>query len=125
MSELSDLAEIQSFLAQSLKEQCPPLRVRKEGPGGLEVCGRKETMQGKQKVDGYYFASTAAKPKDIRFYFFPIYTDPELFQLSEGLQKMLKGKSCFHVKKLSEEQQAEIRKIIALGVNRYNEKELI
>lgn len=125
MNEVKDLAEIQAFLEQSLKAACPPLRVRKESENGLEVCGRKEVMQGKQKVDGFYFASTAAKPKDIRFYFFPIYTDPEIFKLSESLQKMLKGKSCFHIKKLDDALKTELIALIAQGVKRLQEKELI
>lgn len=125
MSEIKDLLEIRNFIEDSLKAACPPLRLRKDGDEGIEVCGRKETMQGKQKVDGYYFASTVPKAKDIRLYFFPIYTDPELFQLSADMQKMLKGKSCFHIKKLNAAQKAELQEIIRKGIDRYKEKELI
>ncbi len=125
MSEVKDLQEVRNFIEGSLKAACPPLRVRKEGENGIEVCGTKETMQGKQKVDGYYFASTVQKPKDIRLYFFPIYTDPDLYQLSEELQKMLKGKSCFHIKRLNDSLKSELQEMIQKGIDRYTEKELI
>lgn len=125
MTELKEVSEIKAFLEASLKALCPPLRVRKEGPNGLEVCGRKEVMQGKQQVDGYYFASTVLKPKDVRLYFFPIYTDPELYTLSPDLQKMLKGKSCFHLKGLTPAVQAELQEMMAVGLRRYQEKELL
>ncbi len=125
MSEVKDLLEIRSFLEDSLKAACPPLKVNKQGPNGLEVTGTKEVMQGKQKVAGHYFASTVEKPKDIRFYFFPIYTDPEIFSLSEGMQKMLKGKSCFHIKRLDDSLKAEVQDMIAKGIKRMQEKELI
>jgi hypothetical protein len=76
-------------------------------------------------VDGHYFASTVLKPKDVRFYFFPIYTDPELCTLSPDLEKMLKGKSCFHIKRLNTELKQEVENMIAVGLKRYQEKEII
>lgn len=125
MNETKDLIEIRSFLEQTLRDACPPLQIRKEGPNGLEAAGTIEAMQGKQKVDGFYFASTVVKPKDIRFYFFPLYTDVELFKLSPELQKMLKGKTCFHIKRLDDALKAEVQKIVEIAVARYQEKGLI
>ena len=83
-------------------------------------------MQGKQKVDGIYFASVVPKPKDIRLYFFPIYTHAAGFEnISEGLQKCLKGKSCFHIKKLSPELESDITAMVKRGVDLYKKDELI
>ena len=103
MDEVKDLDQIQDWLHQCLKSLGAPLQVRKEGERGLEIAGTKRVMQGKQEVDGFYFASTVCKPKDIRLYFFPIYTDPDLYELSADLEKMLKGKSCFHIKRLNDD----------------------
>ncbi|MDC1211984.1 hypothetical protein N8Z73_00745 [bacterium] len=86
---------------------------------GQEFEGTKPGMQGKQKVDGYYFASILPKPKDCRLYFFPIYTHADEFELSDELKKCLKGKSCFHIKKLSNELEIEIKGMIEKGVNLY------
>lgn len=125
MSETKDLQEIKSFLEQILRDACPPLQIRKEGPNGVEAAGTIEAMQGKQKVDGYYFASTVEKPKDIRFYFFPLYTDAGLFQLSADLQKMLKGKTCFHIKKLDDALKRELQEMVKIALGCYQEKGLI
>ena len=87
---IKDLSQIEAFLRQVLIEQQPLLRIRKNETDVLEACGTKEAMQGKQKVDGFYFASIMPKPKDVRFYFFPLYTHVDRFKLSPDLQKMLK-----------------------------------
>lgn len=121
----TDLTEIQETLKNILKAQIPPLRIRKDEPSVFEVCGTKEAMQGKQKVDGYYFASIMPKPKDIRLYYFPIYTHVNEFSLSVELKKCLKGKSCFHINKLSTEVEKEIEEMVAKGVELYVKDGLI
>tara|TARA_R110002050_G_scaffold136928_1_gene260244 strand:- start:3383 stop:3754 length:372 start_codon:yes stop_codon:yes gene_type:complete len=119
-----DLGEIETFLRQLLIDQQPALRIRKNETEVLEACGTKEAMQGKQKVDGFYFASIMPKPKDVRFYFFPLYTHVDAFTLSPDLQKMLKGKTCFHIKQLNDDLKVEIRAMIESGVKIFQEQGL-
>ena len=121
----TDVAEIQETLKDILKAHVPTLRIRKDEPTVLEMCGTKEVMQGKQKVDGYYFASVMPKAKDCRLYYFPIYTHKDEFSLSDDLQKTLKGKSCFHFKKLSPEMEKEIGEMVKTGVELYDKNGLI
>lgn len=121
---IKDLQEIENALRGLLLDQEPTLRVRKNKPDLLEMCGTKEAMQGKQKVDGFYFASIMPKAKDIRFYFFPLYTHVDRFKLSPDLQKMLKGKTCFHIKQLNEDLKTEIRTMIETGVKIFQEQDL-
>ncbi|MEM1134695.1 MAG: hypothetical protein AAGI07_02565 [Bacteroidota bacterium] len=122
----TDLIEIQNILKSLLTKHVPPLQIRKDNENVFELAGTKEAMQGRQKVDGFYFGSVVPKPKDIRLYFFPIYTHPEKFHpISEALNKFLKGKSCFHIKRLSPELEKEIDEMITLGVNIYKKNELI
>lgn len=120
-----DLPELDTHLKDFLRAQCPPLTVRKDNENVFEVAGTKPTMQGKQKVDGFYFASIMPKPKDVRFYFFPIYTHPDSFKLSPELQKLLKGKSCFHLKNVNDDLFEEIKGIITTGVDIYLKDNLI
>ena len=122
---ITDLSEIQTTLQELLKAHVPPLQVRKDNENVFEVAGTKEAMQGKQKVDGFYFGSVVPKPKDIRLYYFPIYTHVDQFSLSPDLQKCLKGKSCFHIKKLSPELVEEIKSMIDSGVAIYQKDNLI
>lgn len=120
-----ELTEIHQTLKSLFLEHVPPLQVTNDSEQGFEIAGTKEAMQGKQKVKGYYFGSIVPKPKDIRLYFFPIYTDPDQFELSPELKKMLKGKSCFHIKKLNDELIGEIRKMMRKAIKIYQEKGLV
>lgn len=122
---MNDLQDLQNHLKKVLTDLCPPLSVRKDNEQVFEVAGTKPAMQGKQKVDGYYFASVVPKPKDIRLYFFPIYTHADAFELSEDLKKLLKGKSCFHLKNVNEKVLEEIEEMIKKGIHLYEADDLI
>jgi hypothetical protein len=77
-------------------------------------------------VDGLYFASVVPKPKDIRLYFFPIYTHVDEFKsISPALRKMLKGKSCFHIKNLDKGLKIEVTEMIQLGIKIFQKDGLI
>ena len=82
-------------------------------------------MQGKQKVDGFYFGSVVPKPKDVRLCYFPIYTHPTEFAPSDELKRCLKGKSCFHIKIISPEMDKEITEMVAKGVSLYDKDRLL
>ena len=120
-----DLTALEEQLKELLRAHCPPLQVRQDNEKVFEVAGTKPALQGKQKVDGFYYASVMPKPKDVRFYFFPIYTHPDSFNLSPELQKLLKGKSCFHLKTVDDNLLEEIRVIITHGVSLYQMENLI
>lgn len=116
----TDLKEIRESLVSQFQDFLPPLKVRKSSYECYELSGTIKAMQGKQEVDGFYFATVVPKPKDIRLYFFPIYTHvAEYGLLSDELKKCLKGKSCFHIKKLSDQMEAEIKGMIQKGVDLY------
>lgn len=126
MSETKDLEEIKSRLRKILLDEQPTLRMRKDTDAVLEACGTKEVMQGKQKVDGHYFASIMPKPKDVRFYFFPIYTHVDEYEwVPDSVRKMLKGKSCFHIKSLDSDSEKAIKKMVKNGVKLYKKDGLI
>lgn len=117
---MADLAAIRTQLMNILKAQQPVLKIVHDNESKFEVSGTVPTMQGKKKVEGIYFASVIPKPKDVRLYFFPIYTHKEQMpELSPTLQKYLKGKSCFHIKDLDESLEKEISDLVAAGVAAY------
>ncbi|MCB0661613.1 MAG: hypothetical protein KDC24_02645 [Saprospiraceae bacterium] len=126
MAEITDLQAIENSLKEMLKAQAPHLQIRTDSPTNFEAAGTKPAMQGKQKVNGFYFASVMPKPKDVRFYFFPIYTHPDAFSdISDEFRKCLKGKSCFHIKKMSPGLKDEIEAAIQKGVELYQKDDLI
>ena len=122
-----DLEYIENFLIRSLKKHKSVFKEGTNASGNYEVHGTIEAMQGKQKVDGYYFSTVVPKPKDVRLYFFPMYTHREkLFDgMSVELAKFLKGKSCYHIKFLNDVLEVEIDKLIATAVRIYQEDGLL
>ena len=122
----TDLKEIEGAFKIMIKRLDPSIKIRVDNEKTFEAAGTIPAMQGKQKVDGYYFASVMPKPKDVRLYFFPIYTHTDAFSdVSDELRKCLKGKSCFHVKKLSPELESEFNSMIKKGAELYKKEGLI
>lgn len=123
---IKDINEIRETLVAILNEHMGALRARHDSFEKYEICGCKEVMQGKQKVDGHYFASVIPKAKDVRLYYFPIYTHKDnMGTLSEPLGKMLKGKSCFHIKYMDDAIKKEITSLVSKGVKAYKSDGLI
>ncbi|MDZ7848238.1 MAG: hypothetical protein U5L96_16610 [Owenweeksia sp.] len=122
-----DVKEMREKLTSLLMDHQGLLEVAEDSPEKFEVQGTVPTMQGKKQVDGIYFASVVPKPKDVRLYFFPIYTHAADFkgQLPQALRKSLKGKSCFHLKKIDEEQEQNLRQLITRGVELYKKDGLL
>jgi hypothetical protein len=123
---MNELSTIRQKLEGMLTAHQPHLQVSKRSDTNLEVSGTKEVMQGKKKVDAHYFASVMPKPKDVRFYFFPIYTHADAFEgIPASLRKCLKGKSCFHIKTMDAELETAINAMVDKGVQLYLKDELI
>ena len=109
-----------------LDDYTPPLQKRQSSSTAAEYAGTREVMQGRKKVDGHYFASLQVKPRDLRFYFFPVYTHADSYpDIPAKLQKCLKGKSCFHLKNIEERDLKDLAEMIEHGVNLYKQHELI
>ena len=120
-----EVEAIQNRLRQIMMTHMGPLMISKESDANLEITGTIKAQQGKQMVDGHYFCSIMSKPKDVRFYFFPIYTHVGEFSLSPELDKMLKGKSCFHIKYLTDGLESEIKGMVKKGIEVYQKHGLI
>ena len=121
----TSISSIHAELLKMLRAQSLYLREKSSGGSGHIFEGTKPAMQGRQKVDGFYFAGVMEKPKDVRLYFFPIYTHKDQFRISQELDRFLKGKSCFHIRRLSPDLKNEISDMIRKGVELYREEGLI
>lgn len=122
----TDVKEIRDKLIAILKEHLGILKISSDTYDKFEVSGTIEAMQGKKKVDGIYFSSVVPKPKDVRFYFFPTYTHKEqLGELPENLQKALKGKSCFHIKKMDDQLENNLRALVKRSIELYQKDGLL
>lgn len=121
-----DVETIKQTLIDLLKVHQHLFKITADTADKFEVSGTIPTMQGKQQVEGIYFASVVPKPKDVRLYFFPVYTHKEAVgELPENLQKALKGKSCFHIKYMDDTLKANLEKMINKSVVVYQENGLL
>jgi hypothetical protein len=59
----------------------------------------------------------------VGLYYLPLYLDPKLGkQLSPGLMKFLKGKTCFHIKQRGEELERDIESALKIGTSYFRDQ---
>jgi hypothetical protein len=67
-----------------------------------------------------YFASVIEQKDYVGFYYMPIYVSPKMqTKAAPRLMKMLKGKSCFHVKSIDAELLGEAEALLDLAMECY------
>ncbi|MBV7533500.1 hypothetical protein [Chitinophaga sp. sic0106] len=121
------IPEIYSSIHSLLDNYVPPLVPRAGDksnrydmyyPYEVELAGRK--------YPELYFAGVAAYDKYVGLYFFPIYSHPNEFtETPASLRPLLKGKSCFHIKKAESQVLGDIKAMLDKGFEFYQAKGLI
>lgn len=76
--------------------------------------------QGKSR-DGFSFVGIIVQSGYVGFYYMPVYTNPDEVKplLATNLLKTLKGKSCFHIKKVDKDLLASVKAAMKLGYEQY------
>ncbi|MEY2829242.1 MAG: hypothetical protein RIQ33_1100 [Bacteroidota bacterium] len=122
-------SETKSQIFESLKKlllnHCNPLVISKNQHEVFEVIGNIETTYGSKKeiVPGMYFASLAIRTDSVVFYFFPTYMHEASFKpLAPNTWKCLKGKTCFHFKKLEQIDTQEIDALMKMGIQSFKKQ---
>ena len=81
----------------------------------VEIAGRKRKE--------IYFAGLIIQSNYVGLYYMPIYVDTKLENVFEPeLLSLLKGKSCFHIKKLDTNLERQITKALNLGYKLYKNR---
>jgi len=113
---ITDKKEILQELKKILSAYSKKLKVTRDGEMGYELyCTKKVTVWNKE-IDGMFFSSAMIRGGFTGFYFFPIYTHAGEFKdIPAELKKCLKGKSCFHIKKLDKVLEKQIKDIAKKG----------
>lgn len=79
-------------------------------------------IEGKQRSE-VYFAAVMIHKGHVGFYYMPVYEEPDMKKVFDpALLKLLKGKSCFHIKKLDDVLLTHIETALAEGYRLYKEK---
>lgn len=81
----------------------------------VEIAGRK-----RKEV---FFAGLIIQSKYVGFYYMPVYVDTSLTEVFKPeLLKLLKGKSCFHIKSLDEKLEKQIAAALKKGYSLYKKR---
>jgi hypothetical protein len=126
MNATQDLDEIFDRIEVSLRRCVPPLAVRTgtvRGKRDLHLWSEKEVEVAGRKRDDVFFAGAIVQKGYVGFYFMPVYTDSERRDLfAPELLALLKGKSCFHVRRLDDELLATIDDALERGMGLYRRR---
>jgi hypothetical protein len=97
---------------------CPTRKVGNKRTYGL--WSEKQVEIAGRTFPAVYFASLIEQKDFVGFYYMPVYMNPEIKEeLSPRLLKLLKGKSCFHVKSLNEGLFNEVKAALDLAAKLY------
>ncbi|SIQ05413.1 DUF1801 domain-containing protein [Halanaerobium kushneri] len=120
------LMKIFKKLKKILEPYEASLRLKFDLKEKYELWTDKEVkIAGKNKKE-IFFAGVTIQKNYVSFYFMPIYVEPELKQkLDPELLKLLKGKSCFHIKSIDQELENKINDALQKGYKLYQDNEFI
>jgi hypothetical protein len=91
--------------------------------GQVSLISKKEMEIKGRKISEAWLAGALIQKGYVGFYFMPVYVAPEIKnELHPELLKCLKGKSCFHIKKLDDELANQIKEALQKGYQFYKKK---
>jgi hypothetical protein len=122
----SDLTEIFDRLETLLARYVPPLAARTGGVTDKRDyqlwSERPVVVEGRKRAE-IHFAGLIGQKGYVGFYFMPVYSHVEQKELfAPELLALLKGKSCFHVKRLDGGLEGHVRDALAQGFELYRER---
>ena len=119
-------AEIFKQVRSVMQTFVPPLTVTKDTEKVFELVSDKSIEFMGKKRDNVYFGAVMIMGGFVGFYLMPIYAQPVLIQqLGPDLRKLLKGKSCFHIKKTNPDLLKQIRESMEVGLECYRKLKFI
>ena len=121
-----DIDAIFDRLRPLLAEHVPPFVEREGGVRGkrdYQLWSEKEVVIDGRPRSEVYFAGLIVQKSYVGFYYMPVYAEPEREDLfAPELLRLLKGKSCFYVKRLDDALLGQIREALAAGRHLYAER---
>lgn len=119
----ADLELIFSSVKDLLTVYSPPFTAKMDKPGGYDLWSIKDLVIDGRKRKEVYFAGLVLYKSYVGFYYMPVYAQPELKTVfAPELLGMLKGKSCFHIKKLDDKLIEQIRSALEIGFKAYRQR---
>jgi hypothetical protein len=99
------------------------LTVRKDEPGYFDLWSEKDIEVAGRRRKDVYFCGVVIQKSYVGFYFMPLYADDDLTSVfGPDLLATLKGKSCFHIKRMTPELKLQITAALAAGWRLYEDR---
>jgi hypothetical protein len=119
-------ANVYKIVRSILSKYSPPLTPISDTDRHYEILSKKPVEFMGVKRPGMYFASTKIQGSFVGLYLMHVYMRPQMLQdISPRLLTTLKGKTCFHIKKIDEELIKEIENAVEQGFKLYQHLGLI
>jgi hypothetical protein len=117
---MNDLTQVFDTVKRLMKEYEPPFVSKMDDEAHFDLWSNKEVVIAGKKRDEVYFAGLVIQKKHVGFYYMPVYTETDLKSVFEPeLLSLLKGKSCFHLKKLDPALVDQIKAALKTGYDLY------
>jgi len=125
--EMEDLQEnlvnIFRRLKKILKKYEKPLIPKFDLDSKYDLWSIKNIVVDGRKKKEVYFAGLIIQSIYVGFYYMPVYTDVQLKKFFKpDLLRLLKGKTCFHIKKLDENLEKQIDEALQKGYELYEKR---
>ena len=120
---MNDLQAIFGATKPLLQAYQPPLVPKTDTERYFDLWSLKPVVIDGRKRKEVFFASLVIQKDYVGFYFMPIYAETDLKTVFKPeLLRLLKGKSCFHIKKLDDELLRQIKAAVKIGHALYQER---
>lgn len=117
------LVPIFNRLKKILKRYEDPLKPKLDLDSRYDLWSLKEVEIAGRKKKEVYFAGLIIQSRWVSLYYMPIYTDTDLADVFKPeLLNLLKGKSCFRIRELDEELEAQIEHALQKGYELYKQR---
>lgn len=120
---MDERKEIFDQVKTLIKKYEPPFIARSDFDSRYELWSEKDVEIAGRKRKEVYFAGLIIQSNYVGFYYMPVYAETTLKDVfGSELLATLKGKSCFHIKKLDEKLLSQIKKSLEAGFKLYKKR---
>ena len=123
MDTPQDQIAIFEALKDLLSPYAPPLVPKMDDTSHYDLWSIRDLVIEGRKRKEVYFAGLSIQKGYVGFYFMPVYAEADLKAVfAPELLKLLKGKSCFHIKKLDPALLDQIKSALQIGYQTYQNR---
>ncbi len=121
--DVPKLLEIFEGVKSLMKPYEKKLNARIDIQGKYDLWSEKEVEAFGRSYDSMAFAAAIIQSGYVGFYFMPVYGEPEMKKMFDPeFLKLLKGKSCFHIKEFTPKTKKWISSALKEGFDVYKRK---